>query len=100
LTQSEENIEEVEIEEEDVGKINTTFVDNVIKINNNKMKCVACNYDTNIKCNFLRHINSTKHKDKINNDRVCKNCFKIFSTVSNRKRHVNFCKVNYNIKSI
>lgn len=66
-----------------------------------KIKCSACNYRTNIKCNFTKHINSKKHIEKVNNNKKnCKKCFKTFATVGNDNRHMKICKINYNIKSI
>ena len=65
--------------------------------------CKVCNYDTNIKANFNRHLTLKSHKtrelfiNKIvnNNDDInkldCKNCGKLFKFKSSLSQHKNSC---------
>ena len=61
------------------------------------MNCETCCYNTDIKCNFIKHVSSKKHKEKVNSDKKsCNTCFKKFATVGNTNRHMKSCKINYN----
>ena len=60
-------------------------------------ECKPCNFNTSIKCHYIRHIATNKHKYNVspsNNDTkkyVCKKCNKQFTTSSNLSRHEAVC---------
>ena len=59
-------------------------------------ECVACNYRTNNKVNFKRHLQSQKHRKNQmhgNSEYRCNNCNKIYKFASGLSRHRNSCMV-------
>ena len=82
------------------------------KIEQNKYTCDICDYNTFKKNNYLRHKNSTKHKNNElamnsnnfdqneQNNLLCKNCNKIYKSYSGLWRHKKKCnyKEEENIK--
>lgn len=73
--------------------------------------CELCNYSTNIKCNFIKHKKTKKHKNRLLGDIenihtiphkpqnstkiVCEFCNKSFSRIDSLNRHLkSFCKEN------
>ena len=70
--------------------------------------CELCNYSTNIKCNFIKHKNTKKHKNRLLGDIhtiphkpqnstkiMCEFCNKSFSRIDSLNRHLkSFCKEN------
>ena len=71
-----------------------------------KYICVFCNYNTNIKCNYIKHLQTIKHikntnKSIKNNKHVCK-CGKIYKYHSGLWKHKKKCNINneiFNIKN-
>ena len=51
--------------------------------------CDCCNYSTEKKCNYNRHINSKKHKKKMNLCNKCPLCEYVSIRKENLKRHLN-----------
>lgn len=51
--------------------------------------CDCCNYSTEKKCNYNRHINSKKHKKKMNLCNKCPLCDYVSIRKENLKRHLN-----------
>ena len=73
--------------------------------------CKRCNYETNIKCNLIRHLKKAKEceplfeynrKDLLNDlnnkngkeDIACEYCNKLFNFASNKSRHKKNCESN------
>ena len=87
-----------------------------------KYFCKYCNYNTDIKCNYFKHLDTMKHfKNKKNNIQkngsmdqkngsmdqkngsnvyLCKYCNKIFATSSHLNRHIQSCKIKKKIDII
>ena len=76
-----------------------------------KFSCILCNYETNDKSNYNRHLNSNAHtnKNKVNNNiktdvklqpnktkkYQCPNCLKIYTSAPGLSRHKNnYCHTN------
>lgn len=57
---------------------------------NFKFNCICCNYSTNIKCNYLKHIKSYLHTEKEYNDKllICGECDKKFVYEAAYNNHV------------
>jgi hypothetical protein len=58
------------------------------------MDCQCCGYYTPNSNHFKKHLTSIKHKINIKEKNGCDLCFKIFSSISNRNRHIRKCAVN------
>ena len=57
--------------------------------------CESCNYVTNVKCNYLKHIKSKKHKkENEKKEFVCDKCEKIYKTRSGLWKHMSKCNEN------
>lgn len=66
------------------------------------LECKPCNYFTDVKCNFNRHLKSSKHDKKlrvqklpnmITDELTCKHCEKVFKTDESMRKHINYrCK--------
>ena len=66
------------------------------------LECKACNYFTEIKCNYTRHLMSSKHDKKmrvqnlpnvITDELTCKKCEKVFKSDESMRKHINYrCK--------
>jgi len=66
------------------------------------LECKTCNYFTDVKCNFNRHLKSSKHDKKmrvqnspnmITHELTCKHCEKVFKSDESMRKHVNYrCK--------
>ena len=66
------------------------------------LECKACNYFTDVKCNYTRHLKSSKHDKKmrvqnspnmITHELTCKHCEKVFKSDESMRKHINYrCK--------
>jgi len=66
------------------------------------LECKACNYFTDVKCNYTRHLKSSKHDKKmrvqnlptmITDELTCKKCEKVFKSDESMRKHINYrCK--------
>ena len=66
------------------------------------LECKACNYFTDVKCNYARHLTSIKHEKKmrvqnspnmITPELTCKHCEKVFKSDESMRKHINYrCK--------
>jgi len=66
------------------------------------LECKACNYFTDVRCNFNRHLKSSKHNKKmrvqnlptvITDELTCKKCEKVFKSDESMRKHINYrCK--------
>ena len=54
-------------------------------------ECIECDYKTHIKCNYVRHINSKKHKVLNKSIYKCPFCCKTFNNRTTLWRHKNKC---------
>jgi len=64
--------------------------------------CEICNYDTNIKCNYNKHLNSKKHKNNIiinesliiekKKNFICDKCNKQLKSKQNLEYHILHCR--------
>jgi hypothetical protein len=101
----EEFVEENEVEsvEDKVEKIiEKAFIEKIIEtknvrqevLNNNKKQytCKACEYITDIKSNFNKHIKTKLHLENLNHKNACSKCFKLFGNKWNKNRHEKTCK--------
>ena len=62
-------------------------------MNSNTYNCLECNYNTNIKCNWDKHILTQKHLNKVNvksKEIICE-CGKSYKFVSGLSRHKKVC---------
>ena len=55
-----------------------------------KMHCKGCGYETTVRANWQRHLNSNKHKSKTRH--ACA-CGQVFSRIDNLHRHEKNCRV-------
>lgn len=53
--------------------------------------CNKCNYKTSRNLNYLRHLESSLHKETDNKNFICDNCPKKFTTKFSLQRHKNIC---------
>ncbi len=60
-------------------------------------KCEACKYNTDIKCNYQKHLKTINHNNKIKLENNCEFCFKSFNNKWNTKRHMQTCKIKKNL---
>jgi hypothetical protein len=66
------------------------------------LECKACNYFTDVKCNYTRHLTSIKHEKKmrvqkspnmITDELTCEYCEKVFKSDESLRKHINYrCK--------
>ena len=62
-------------------------------------ECKECDYKTHIKCNYVRHIKSKKHKVANKYIFQCASCGKIFNNRTTLWRHKNKCDETYENKN-
>jgi hypothetical protein len=62
--------------------------------------CVICKVNCKYESEYNRHLNSKKHKEKIESKNLCDGCFKEFSTKFNKNRHERKCKIMQTINNI
>ena len=63
----------------------------IIIFNMECFECIECDYKTHIKCNYVRHINSKKHKEFNKSIYKCPFCCKTFNNRTTLWRHKNKC---------
>jgi hypothetical protein len=92
--------EECDDEDESIKEVNTKQDTK----KTSKFICENCNYKTNNKYDYNRHINSKKHKNKCVNKQIYKNtynclCGKSYTHRSNYYRHIKICnyETNYHV---
>ncbi len=56
--------------------------------------CSVCDFSTNNKYDFNKHLSTIKHKTKTESECVCKQCFKVYSNKYNTARHEKQCIQN------
>ena len=63
------------------------------------LECKACNYFTDVKCNYTRHLTSIKHEKKvrvqnsptmITHEITCEYCEKVFKSDESLRKHINY----------
>ena len=63
------------------------------------LECKACNYFTDVKCNYTRHLTSIKHEKKmrvqnsptmITDELTCEYCEKVFKSDESLRKHINY----------
>ena len=88
-------------------KQNDTIVSKCKIINNNnkqkeyiQFNCIYCNYFTNIKCNYLKHIKSKSHIENEYNNKLlkCEDCDKNFVYETAYSNHIQKCHKNNDSK--
>lgn len=60
-------------------------------------QCKLCGFTCKYESNYKSHLNSKKHKEKVESKNLCDGCFKEFSTKSNKYRHEKKCGIMQNI---
>jgi hypothetical protein len=55
------------------------------------LNCQACSYNCKYQSEFNRHLNSKKHKERIESKLLCSGCYKEFTTKFNKSRHEKKC---------
>lgn len=55
--------------------------------------CTFCNFSCKYESDYNRHLNSKKHKEKLEGKNLCDGCFKEFSTKSSKIRHEKKCEI-------
>ena len=70
-----------------------------LKSSNELFECKSCDYVTNKKFNYDKHVLTTKHKNSIlgikrNDDFSCTKCGKEYKTQSGNWKHEKTCKVS------
>ncbi len=66
-------------------------------------ECKICKFSCKYESEYNRHLNSKRHKEKVENKNLCDGCFKEFSTKFNKNRHEKSCKImqqNYTTNNI
>lgn len=63
-------------------------------------QCKLCDFTCKYESNYKSHLNSKKHKEKLESKNLCDGCFKEFSTKSNKYRHEKKCGVMQTINNI
>lgn len=61
--------------------------------------CEKCNYMTNRKYDWNKHLDTKKHQNNLKKNNICKKCNKIFNTKSTLYKHSNKC-ISTSIKDI
>jgi hypothetical protein len=59
-------------------------------------ECKICTFKTNNKFNYEKHLETSKHKQKANSDKICIHCNKSYSNKYNKNRHEKQCNTNVN----
>ena len=78
---------------------NTEFLENAYNYKSNKYNCELCKYYTDRKQNYEIHIESEKHKFRIQNTffkYICKLCNKKYQSSGGLSKHKRKCKSKYN----
>lgn len=65
-----------------------------------KYECDICLFSTNLKSNYTKHFESSKHKDNCTDEKICDLCLSKFSHVQSLNKHKkDHCKgINYKVK--
>ena len=112
--EEEDIIKKVKNEEEDVEKevenrvkyvIKEVLVDKILNkkvenvnskeiFKNSKMhECKFCTLNFKCQYDLNRHLNTKRHKEKVENKKLCDGCFKEFYNRSSKLRHEKSCKI-------
>jgi hypothetical protein len=78
---------------------NTLLLENAYDYKNNKYNCELCKYYTDRKQNYEIHIESEKHKFRLQNTffkHICKLCNKKYQSSGGLSKHKQKCKSRYN----
>lgn len=59
-------------------------------------ECKICKFKTNNKFDYNKHLETSKHKQKVNSDKICIHCNKSYSNKYNKNRHEKQCNANVN----
>ena len=62
-------------------------------------QCKLCDFTCRYESEYKRHLNSKKHKEKLESKNLCDGCLKEFSTKSNKYRHEKKCGIMQTINN-